>query len=119
MRRNAGHAVRSIGWFGACAAVLLVGGCSDEGSFMRYCDDTGCYACEGRDNCYPDPLPACGTDAECSAGSVCTTMGCAKTCDSDDDCREGEYCCQYGYCAPRAGDLPLPVSEERGCRDDD
>jgi hypothetical protein len=52
-----------------------------------------------------NPYPACSTNAECSAGTVCTTIGCCPGCHSDSDCNATETCTinpTANFCSPKS-----------------
>jgi hypothetical protein len=73
------------GLFGAAA------GCSDD---SYYCDASGCYFCDGV-GCRavtPPSRATCAGDYQCTAGQVCTNLGCATTCLNDADCSQGWVC---------------------------
>src|SRR5688500_4955705 len=90
-RRGAMRVNRLLG-LGWVVAVMLIGsGCSSE---EYYCDDSGCWYCDGV-SCRrvdPPPRPDCMTDADCPTGSTCTSLGCTEGCASDADCPEGTTC---------------------------
>ncbi|HEY3356229.1 MAG TPA: hypothetical protein VGQ83_23455 [Polyangia bacterium] len=85
-------------------AVLGMSGCSGcDGAtyYPGYCDTTGCYACNGPNECWQVSHPACGTDLECAANEKCTDIGCALPCTSDAQCVNGEVCDgTTDFCAP-------------------
>ena len=57
----------------ACALLLAAAaGCSGGAAFSRYCDDTGCYACEGEGNLLPPILAA--IEAHATIGEICQAM---------------------------------------------
>lgn len=78
-----------------------------------YCDDSGCYNCDGSGCWLVENLP-CASGAECSAGEVCTDYGCARPCSFDYDCGTGERCLAAGYCGP-ADDIETPCEQDEDC----
>ncbi len=74
----------------------------------RYCDSTGCYACNG-DKCYPvagepsKPDPGknapCDNDAACGAGKLCNLGTCTPVCTDNSSCASGQACIA-GRCRP-------------------
>lgn len=83
-------------WLSACS-------CGEE----TRCDDTGCYVCDGV-GCRPIDPPGretCEGDFAC-VDSVCTTIGCAETCEITADCGEG-LICRGGYCVHPDEDDPV------------
>lgn len=102
----------AVGLWGL-ASVSLVG-CNNE---SRYCDDTGCYFCDGL-GCRlvnPPTRPTCDCPSECSmSGSTCTTLGCTQTCSATGGamCPDGTTC-RSGLClGPRE---PLPTTNSCVC----
>ena len=80
-------------------ALSVAAGCSSSES-RYYCDDTGCYSCDGY-GCtnVAAPTPAtCSGQASCASGQVCTDVGCVKSCVSSDECDRGTVC-KAGVCA--------------------
>ena len=60
------------------ALVALFAACDDEDYF---CDETGCYYCDGfgcrdAEHTYPD----CNFGYECGEGQICTDLGCVDEC---------------------------------------
>jgi hypothetical protein len=74
----------------ALSAISLVG-CKKE---RYYCDETGCYLCDGIGCREVDPptRPPCVGDFECTIDTICTDVGCADKCSTDADCPEGAWC---------------------------
>lgn len=94
------------------ASISLVG-CNNE---SRYCDETGCYFCDGL-GCRlvnPPSRDACACDARCGvAGTTCTSLGCTQTCaTADSPCGDGTTC-RDGLClGPRE---PTPTAVDCSC----
>jgi hypothetical protein len=89
------------------AFATLGTGCASEDYF---CDDTGCYSCDGL-GCRPvDPptRPPCAGDYECPEGTVCTDLGCTDECASTDDCPMGTEC-RDGSCVNPTEPDPIPT----------
>ncbi len=99
--------------------VLLATGCPDDHRHgaSGYCDDSGCYECDFDKRCWPIPNPKCGSDAECTGGAFCTSIGCARACAADGDCQAGEACVT-GYCAPSGFVKVTPFQPATGCAAD-
>lgn len=90
----------------------VLAGCDQNNASneRRYCDQTGCYACQDN-NCYPvpgdpaKPTPppgsngSCDNDAACGAGNLCNLGHCQPQCSSDTACASGESCIS-GRCRP-------------------
>jgi hypothetical protein len=82
--------------------------CNKDEDRRRYCDQTGCYECQG-ENCYPvagaptraDPgqVVLCENDSVCGAGRVCNLGRCETACADDASCRTGNVCVA-GRCRP-------------------
>ncbi len=100
------------------ASFSLVG-CSNE---SRYCDDTGCYFCDGL-GCRavnPPTRSTCGCSYECGmSGSTCTSLGCTITCTVGGvGCPDGTTCrplaeSTSGFClGPRE---PMPTATDCSC----
>lgn len=82
------------------ASVLFVAALSGCASDNYYCDNTGCYRCDGV-GCRPVQPPSratCAGDWDCRTGQVCTSLGCATTCTMNANCPEG-WQCLNGLCA--------------------
>ena len=73
--------------------IALWGGCSDPQD-RYYCDDTGCYSCDGYgcSTVTPPASTACTGSASCATGEVCTAGGCVKSCQQTSDCPRGTTC---------------------------
>ncbi len=88
---------------GALAAVgaIVWSGCG-TGDDRYYCDDSGCYSCDGygcRGVQAPSTTPCTGT-SNCAGGSICTVQGCAATCNQSSDCPKGTVCTSNVCVAP-------------------
>ncbi|MDY0003075.1 MAG: hypothetical protein RBU30_17380 [Polyangia bacterium] len=79
-----------------------------------YCDDSGCYACNDDDFCWPVQNPPCGDGEICEANEYCAPWGCAIVCSFDTDCNVGEQCLPAGYCGP-ADDVDTPCVSHEDC----
>jgi hypothetical protein len=88
---------------------VLAGCDKNQPDSRRYCDESGCYACQGS-SCYPvpgdpskpNPGPTnggCDTDAACGAGSLCNLGHCVPACGDNASCPSGETCIT-GRCRP-------------------
>lgn len=92
------------------ASFSLVG-CNNE---SRYCDDTGCYFCDGL-GCRlvnPPTRTTCACATDCGSGSSCTSLGCTQTCVEGTICSDGTAC-RSGFClGPRE---PLPTAQDCTC----
>jgi hypothetical protein len=91
----------------ALSLVAIVPGCGGSSSDY-YCDEKGCYQCDGFGCATVDPpIPtSCSRagDAVCTGGEVCTDEGCLVPCTSDAACAKG-FICKKGFCAaPTAKD---------------
>lgn len=94
-------------------ALAFASGCANED---YYCDDTGCYSCDGI-GCRavePPDRPSCRGDFECAEGSICTDTGCVEEgCASDADCPTGTVCRDAGdgstLCVAPTEPLPIPT----------
>lgn len=81
-------------------SVLLITACHPkDGDRCGYCDDSGCYGCDG-DYCWPIENPQCNDEVTCGVNEICTEFGCATMCSFDADCNLGENCLPEGYCGP-------------------
>ncbi len=81
-------------------------GCG-PGDTRYYCDNAGCYNCDGY-GCRPvtPPSPqACTGDTSCPQGQVCTVTGCETVCQADADCPQGTVCKQ-NLCVAPTGNPP-------------
>ncbi len=85
-------------------ASLSLVACSNE---SRYCDDTGCYFCDGLGCRLVNPAarPSCDCSYQCAMGSACTSLGCTVTCmpGASTGCPDGTVCralptATFGYC---------------------
>ena len=102
------------------ASVSLIG-CNNESS---YCDDTGCYFCDGL-GCRlvnPPTRGTCTCGSACLTGSACTSLGCTVTCTTDAGCPMGTRCAaavsgaSVRYClGPRE---PAPTATDCSCTSD-
>ena len=80
--------------FSAMALAAVTGvivwssGCG-SGDERYYCDNTGCYSCDGYGcrNVNPPSNSPCTGNTSCPSGSVCTDTGCVQTCSADSDFR--------------------------------
>lgn len=90
------------------ASASLVGCASDN----YYCDNTGCYRCDGV-GCRPvtpPTRPMCTGDWDCPNG-ICTNLGCSPRCSASSPCPEGWVCRTDGICAtPTENPTPNPGS---------
>src|SRR5262245_40298015 len=105
------------------AGLALLGACERDTPMTGYCDDSGCYTCmdTAHTQCWSLPHDACGASNQCSAGQVCTNIGCCNSCHADTDCRKGERCTTDAYCAPndvQTTPISLPRSSEPSCTTD-
>lgn len=83
-------------------ALFLVSGCFHEDKSCRaiYCDDSGCHACD-TDSCFCWDINNSPCEQGCAVDEVCTEDGvCARVCQFDVNCEEGERCMPEGYCGP-------------------
>jgi hypothetical protein len=93
----------------AAIGAMAWSGCGG-GSSGYYCDNTGCYTCDGY-GCSavtPPSTTPCSSDGDCASGTTCTTHGCVDTCKSDKDCAKGTIC-TGGQCLPPGDDAGAPV----------
>ncbi len=102
----------------AIGSLLLfsLSGCPSKPQKCRtcYCDDSGCWACDCT-YCWPVDNTPCHNGQTCDEGYVCAGYGCAKLCDHEADCGEGEICLDTGYCGPRVNpDKPCVVDDDCG-----
>ena len=102
----------AIGLLGLASLALI--GCQQEN---RYCDDTGCFYCDGLGcrNVTPPGRAACTCDDQCVAGSDCTSLGCTTQCTADqagtDLCHSlGWPRCSGGFCVANAETTVTNVS---------
>lgn len=88
-------------------ALIVLSGCVCEN---YYCDDDGCYVCDGIgcQEVEPPERPPCRGDFECGAGELCTDLGCVAECMVDADCAEG-YICRAGMCVEPTEPDPTPT----------
>lgn len=98
-------------------ALSLCACAGEEAENRAYCDDTGCYTCDGPDACSPLPNQRCAADSECKTGQRCTTIGCAAACKADSDCQDPEVCVS-GYCAPDGFNAVKPYQPSKSCTND-
>jgi Cys-rich repeat protein len=92
--------------FSAMALAAVTGvivwssGCG-SGDERYYCDDTGCYSCDGYGcrNVAPPSSTPCTGNTSCGSGSVCTDKGCVQTCSASSDCPQGTVC-NANQCLP-------------------
>lgn len=119
---NAGRAIKRASGFSAAfrmgtvaAALSAIGamvwsGCGSNNE-RYYCDDTGCFQCDGYGcgTVTPPPSKSCTGAAGCPAGQVCTDQGlCQATCAATTDCAKGTVC-KGGLCvAPAVTDAGTP-----------
>jgi len=102
-----------------CTAALLATaatGCrtsEDCDDCQPYCDDSGCYNCDGN-GCWWVPNEPCVGTEQCAANEVCTEYGCARACSFDSDCGLNERCTAGGYCGP-AEDIATPCDIDEDC----
>ncbi len=85
-------------------------GPSNDGSY--YCDQSGCYSCDGY-SCRDVPSPAappCSGDSTCGSGSICTDQGCVQGCAADNECPHGTVC-TTGLCVAPG----KPPGAPKGC----
>ena len=96
---------------------LTAVGCpsSDLSGNSYYCDDTGCYDCDGYGcSTVPPPAPAaCARNGPCPVGSICTDNGCVSRCSKNDDCAKG-LVCTSGYCTKPG--VPAPHGPQAFCQ---
>jgi hypothetical protein len=88
----------AVGLLGLASLALI--GCQQE---SRYCDDTGCFYCDGLGcrTVNPPGRAACDCPSDCIDGTTCTSLGCATTC--TDDAAGTELCHSLGWPACRGG----------------
>lgn len=84
------------------ALALTAPGCGGGSNEYR-CDSTGCFDCDGY-GCKPVTPPnivpcSYAGDTVCSAGTVCTELGCLSPCKTDGECAKG-FVCKDSFCAP-------------------
>ena len=90
--------------------LIFTAGCGPV-SERYYCDDMGCYFCDGN-GCVDvaSPIPAsCTGNRSCTSGTVCTSAGCLSTCTASASCPQGTVCKAERCLAPKA---PVPVSKD-------
>jgi hypothetical protein len=82
----------AIGFLSLASSALV--GCNQE---SQYCDDTGCYYCDGL-GCRlvnPPSRPSCSCPYQCGTGTSCTALGCVATCNptaANPGCPDGTTC---------------------------
>src|SRR4029077_9430481 len=98
----------------ACGAVVglsgLMEGCG-PGDTRYYCDNTGCYNCDGY-GCHPvspPPNQQCTGQSQCATNQICTTTGCESVCKADTDCPTGDVCKNNVCVAPSSTTPPVKV----------
>lgn len=96
-RMGSALVMASLGVFAVAAP-----GCSSGETEYR-CDSTGCFDCDGY-GCTPvaspKPIPCSfAGDTTCTAGSVCTELGCLNPCKTDVECAKGNICTK-NLCTP-------------------
>src|SRR5437016_7045751 len=65
------------------------------------------------------PYPPCSTNAQCGAGTICTTIGCCPGCHSDGDCSSTESCTinpAGNFCSPKSMSSNPPAATPNGTR---
>ncbi len=84
----------AVGLLGLASLALI--GCQQEN---RYCDDTGCFYCDGLGcrTITPPVRAACDCDYECADGSDCTSLGCTVECEGADDAARTDFCHSLGW----------------------
>jgi hypothetical protein len=97
---------------GLLAALTMIGslawtGCGPADD-RYYCDDGGCYTCDGYrcTNVKPPTPQACTSNQSCGVGSICAESGCVKTCKTEgstSECDRGTVC-KSGLCVAPGGD---------------
>lgn len=94
---------------GALGVVVWGSGCSDPQD-RYYCDDTGCYSCDGYgcSSVQPPSATACTGASQCATGEVCTSAGCVKSCQQTSDCPRGTTC-NGGACTAPGSDAGTPI----------
>jgi hypothetical protein len=106
--------VRAVSRIGAVMAALSVlgallwTGCGPSDN-RYYCDNTGCYSCDGYgcSNVTPPSPQPCTGNASCGAGAICTNNGCEQTCQANSDCPRGDVCTN-GLCVAPGQDGGTP-----------
>jgi Cys-rich repeat protein len=61
--------------------------------------------------------PACTSNAQCGAGTICTTIGCCPGCHSDADCSSTELCTinpAGNFCSPKTMSTNPPSAQPDG-----
>jgi hypothetical protein len=119
MNRQGKNGIRILVFLLSASTTGSVGCPSDYrmGGATAYCDDSGCYECDGDKKCWPVRNPKCARDTDCEPNSVCTNIGCSKACSSSTDCNESEACVT-GYCAPNGFSKVTPFTAPTVCTDD-
>jgi hypothetical protein len=88
-------------------------GCNNE---SRYCDDTGCYFCDGLGCRLVNPPTraqcTCGFECGMTSGTSCTTLGCTQTCTTGTICADGTTCLSGLCLGPRE---PVPTAQTCDC----
>ena len=71
----------------AFGVILWSSGCSDPAD-RYYCDDTGCYNCDGYgcSTVSPPSTTSCTGASSCASGETCVGGNCEKTCEQTSDC---------------------------------
>lgn len=99
--------------FGLLALSALAVGGSGCAQDSYYCDETGCFSCDGV-GCRmipPPERPICRGDFECTDSQHCTTLGCVDECSTSADCPQGTVC-TGGECI---GPIEMPGTEVGAC----
>lgn len=122
------HPSNRLSFARVSAALAMLGGLSllwsapgcGPGDTSYKCDSTGCFECDGY-GCKEVPTPtitpcAFAGDSACSSGTVCTELGCLKTCATDDACEKG-LVCKKGLCTPPTitGVTPITCGASTDC----
>ncbi len=107
-RNHGGLVVTALLALGAVVWGGCGGGGSSGGSY--YCDNTGCYSCDGYScaGVAPPSTTSCMGPNDCPTGSSCTTSGCEASCTHDSDCPQGDVC-TGGYCVPPGTKPGTPI----------
>lgn len=107
--------VATLGLVGLLA--FTISGCRKESSCQLcpgYCDDSGCYACNDEDFCWPVENSPCDVLQPCGGNEHCADWGCTPVCSHDTDCNVGERCLPEGFCGP-ADDVDTPCTSHDDC----